>query len=352
MIKKLLVIILGLACITATAQIKDRTQIRGFMDIGAKYEWQEKNGKFTNDKLGFLLGEQDLFITSDISNRISFLGESVLKYDAASSTKFAVSLERAIFKFNYFRNHSFFAGKVHTALNYWNDTYHHGRLFFPTVGRPELFNQTIIPLHTTGVGLSGENITSLKIGYTLMAGNGLGSTDISDNNIFKAYIAAIHFKPIDGLRIGLSGYYDMIDGTVHNHTGGNTHIHHVVTQQLFSGSIAYFKGMFEFLAEGSTCNNSTDSLGSRITNAAYVYAGFRIKDMIVPYVRYDNISYEYGEMFYSGANTEAFAGGIRYEMNYLTAFKLEYQYKRSLTKAATGLPAFTNNVSFQIAIGF
>ncbi len=351
--KKILVLFIGFTFTQVIAQIKDKTQIRGFMDIGGKYEFQKKDNKIVNDKLSFLLGEQDLFITSDISERISFLGESVLKYDASSGTKFSISLERAIFKFNYYGNHSVFAGKVHTALNYWNDSYHHGRLFFPTIGRPELFNQTIIPLHTTGIGLTGENLTDLKIGYTFMAGNGLGSTDILDNNVFKSYVAAVHFKPIAGLRIGGSAYFDNIDGTVHAHGGtGGILVNKITKQKLFSGSIAYFKNKFEFLAEGSTCENSNDSIGSKITNAGYVYFGYRIKDIISPYVRFDKINYQNGEMFFTGANIEAFAGGIRYEMSYLTVFKLEYQYKRSLTKAASGPTIYTNNISFQIALGF
>ena len=57
-------------------------------------------------------------------------------------------------------------------------------------------------------------------------------------------------------------------------------------------------------------------------------------------------------MFFKGANTEAFSGGIRYEMSYLTVFKLEYQYKQSLTMAASGPAIYTNNISFQIALGF
>lgn len=319
-------------------QIKDRTTVRGFIDIGSTYD-------IDNERMSFQFGEQDLFITSDLTDKISFLGESVLKYSPTSPTKFDISLERAIFKYNYWRNHSFFAGKVHTALNYWNDSYHHGRLFFPTVGRPELFNQNIIPLHTTGFGLSGQNLGNLKFGYTLMAGNGLGSTDITDNNDFKAYVAAFHFKPIDGLRIGFSGYFDHINGAVHTHTGTTNHVHNI-RQELYSASIAYFKKKLEFLAEGSLVINHTDTIGDKTTNAFYIYGGYRIKDIIIPYVRYDYVYYTKGELLFTPVNTEAFAGGVRWEANYLTSVKLEYQYKKS------GTATFTNNIFLQIAIGF
>ncbi|MFI5204013.1 MAG: hypothetical protein ACHQF2_05905 [Flavobacteriales bacterium] len=339
MIKKPLFLFLFFSTFTATAQIQDRTQIRGFIDINTGYD-------FDNEKLQFSLGEQDLFITSDLTDKISFLGESVFKFSSTSSTKFAISLERAIFKFNYWGNHSFFAGKVHTALNYWNDTYHHGRLFFPTVGRPELFNQNIIPLHTTGIGFSGENLSAIKFGYTLMVGNGIGSTDISDDNFAKAVIAACHIKPIDGLRIGLSAYFDKIVGNVHDHGGGVVHVHDEITQTIYSGSIAYFKNNIEILTEGSMCTNSTDSLKNKVTNAAYFYAGYRIKNIIVPYFRFDYLDFDTGEMFFAPNKTNAYAVGIRYEMSYLTSFKLEYQYKK------VGNPDFTNNIFLQVAIGF
>lgn len=322
------------------SQIKDKTTIRGFMDIGSSYD-------IDKERLNFQFGEQDLFITSDLSDKISFLGESVLKYSPTSPTKFDISLERAIFKYNYYKNHNFFAGKVHTAINYWNDTYHHGRLFFPTVGRPEMFNQNIIPLHTTGFGLSGQDLGNLKIGYTIMVGNGLGSTDLADNNAEKCYVFALNFKPIDGLRVGGSVYMDKVDGIVHDHGGGVKQAHNV-RQGLYSGSISYFKKKIEFLAEASSCQNITDSIGMKTTYAAYGYFGFRIKDMFIPYVRYDNVDYEKGEFYFTNVNTEMFTVGLRYEVNYLTSIKLEYQYKKS----GTTNPVFTNNMFLQLAIGF
>ena len=108
--------------------------------------------------LSFTLGEQDLFITSDLTDNISFLGESVFKYSATSSTKIAFGLERAILKYIYKGNHNIQIGRFHTPMNYWNDSYHHGRVFFPTVGRPESFNEHLIPIHTVGIMATAENL--------------------------------------------------------------------------------------------------------------------------------------------------------------------------------------------------
>src|SRR6476660_2761938 len=176
------------------------TEIRGFVDVTAGY----------NKKVSFGFGEQDLFITSAINDRISFLGETVFKYDSTENTDFAISVERVIITYNLYGNHNAVAGKIHTPLNYWNDSYHHGRVFFPTVDRPLLFSQRIIPLHTTGVGLEGRDLGKLKFGYNLFVGNGLGSAEVQDNDKDKSITAAFHIKPADRLRIGLSYYYDAI----------------------------------------------------------------------------------------------------------------------------------------------
>src|SRR5919112_4840702 len=178
-----------------------KTVIRGFVDALSSYR---------SGKLSFGLGEQDLFITSQLNDRISFLGESVFKFDPFSETEFSVSIERVVLKYNIKGNHNILVGKHHTPLNYWNDTYHHGRLFFPTINRPLLFSADIIPLHTTGISLQGQNLGSLKFGYDLMVGNGLSSSNVLDNDKHKSLTAAVHFKPATNLRIGASFYHDII----------------------------------------------------------------------------------------------------------------------------------------------
>ena len=122
-----------------------------------------------------------------------------------------MSIERVVIKYNFAGNHNLLIGKHHTPLNYWNDSYHHGRVFFPTIYRPLLFDAEIIPLHTTGISLQGHDLGNLKFGYDFMLGNGLGSTEVLDNDKNKSVSAAIHIKPADRLRIGLAG--EVVTGT-------------------------------------------------------------------------------------------------------------------------------------------
>ncbi|QJX45511.1 hypothetical protein HMJ29_00575 [Hymenobacter taeanensis] len=321
-----------------------RTQIRGFVDAYSYYQ---------KDKLNFGLGEQDLFITSEITERLSFLGETVFKYSFDSPTDFDISVERIILKYNYAGNHSVLIGKHHTPINYWNDTYHHGRVFFPTVERPLVFSEGIIPLHTTGISLQGQNLGQLRFGYDVMVGNGIGSGDIADNDLFKSLTVAAHVKPVDGFRLGASLYHDVISkgSMMHNHSSGvTTKILSKITQNIMTASVSYtdsvFSKRYELLAESSMAMNRSDSLGMQRTVASYAYAGFRITDKIIPYIRVDDIRYRNKEVYYIHNNVRSFVGGLRYEMSYLAVLKLEYQH--------TQRPIITSpdRVIFQVAVGF
>ena len=312
------------------------TQIRGFID---------QITTLTDEKISFGLGEQDLFITSDLNDRFSFLGESVFKFDKESPTFFDVSIERAIIKYNYYGNHNIVFGKVHTPVNYWNDTYHHGKVFYPTIWRPLMFVEHIVPLHTEGIGLKGDDLLgNLHFGYDLMIGNGLGSTDALDNDKYKSVTAAIHIKPVTGLRIGASYYSD--------HISAGAQVDHMlqsqydVDEKLYSGTLAYFGPAFEFLSEGTLANNHTDTLGTSQTIAYYVYGGVKFLKKFTAYGRYDQLKFQNNEIYFHNNDQTSIVGGIRYQINYLAVVKIEFERDHS------AMNGNSNIVNAEIAVGF
>jgi hypothetical protein len=327
-------IVLASLCLSITSYSQN-TQIRGFIDALTTVQ---------NSKTSFGFGEQDLFITSELNDRFSFLGESVFKFAPTSPTNFSVSIERVVIKYNIAGNHNLLIGKHHTPLNYWNDTYHHGRVFFPTIYRPLLFDANIIPLHTVGASLQGHDLGKLKFGYDFMIGNGLGSTDVLDNDKMKSVSLAVHIKPVDQLRIGFSYYNDVISKGATVHDGQITNWK--INQHLYTGSIAYFGDKFELLAEGTLGTNHTDTTGTKQTLASYLYTGYKIKEKWVPYVRVDQLHFQEGEIFYHSNNTTSIIGGLRYNINYLTVIKVEYQHQHF--KVGGNVNKFTA----QVAIGF
>ncbi len=329
-------LLLGLLCLVSSeVYSQSNTQIKGFVDASATY---------TNQKLSFGLGEQDLFITSDITDRLSFLGETVFKYDPSSSTQFSVSIERIVLKYNIIGNHNILIGKHHTPLNYWNDTYHHGRVFFPTSGRPLLFSTVLFPLHTTGVSIQGLNLGALRFGYDVMVGNGQQSSEVLDFNSNKSITLAMHIRPRQSLRLGISYYHEKLtEGTKMHHSG---RLGLQINEHLTTVSVASFGKKVEVLAESMFGVTHTDSTGYQKSLSSYVYAGYKASEKIIPYVRFDHLTYQPGEIGFRKNNTTAYLAGVRYQLNYLAVVKLEYQHQQSEL-----LPNSTI-LSTQVAIGF
>ena len=326
-------------CVGFAQNILESTKVKGFVHFETKYD-------VDNLKPSFVVGEQDFFITSKVGSHLTFLGESVIKY---SSNKFSASMERMIFNYNYYRNHNILFGKHHTPLNYWNDTYHHGRLFFPTIDRPTLFSEGIIPIHTTGVSFQGQNLGKLKFGYDFMFGSGISSGDKgtnSNNSLSSTF--SIHVKPIDGLRIGVSAYYDKIDETSYSVDHHNVvYSHEALFQQIYTVYLGYFGNKMEFISEFSNSINEGQTSGVNNTPNLYVYFGYPIENSsFIPYFRYDRLRYDEGEVYYNGVNKDKLIVGLRKEISFLTIIKLEYQVGSSAADDQT------NVVKGQICIGF
>lgn len=310
------------------------TQILGFVAGEAFFE---------DDQLNFGIGEQDLFITSRLNDNFSFLGETVFKFSPNSPTDFNVSVERIIVAYNYTGNHNILFGKHHTPVNYWNDTYHHGRVFFPTISRPLLFSADIIPIHTTGIVFQGLNLGSLRFGYHIMIGNGLGSTDVSDNNESKSITAALNIKPWSAWHFGISYYRDVIAA------GANVHgeiIASETTQNLYTATLAHFGSKFELLAESTIASNDVTGMDQTTSYASYIYTGIRLNEKLVPYLRFDNLEYDSEEQFFDSDDTTSIIVGLRYEISYLIVVKTEYQ---NIDREIAGS---SNLLNAQIAIGF
>jgi len=284
----------------------------------------------------FSLGEQDFFVTARITDRLSFLGETVVRFSVMSATSFLPSIERAQLKYDYYKNHSVVLGKMHTPLNYWNDVYHHGRLFFPSIDRPTSFSY-FIPLHTLGIRLQGQNLGPLGLGYDLVVGNGMSSTDFMKLSPHMSFMAAAHIKPFYGGQFTISYYRDRISEGVsgvhvgHSHSGSG--YKGIVDFQLLSLSTVYFGERLEILNEAGLNINTTDSTGTVENFSNYTYVGYRFKDKFVPYVVSDLMLVDRQEMHSPRTQIWHVGAGMRYEMSHLFNIKLELRRSTGLNYA-------------------
>jgi hypothetical protein len=308
------------------------TQFNGFGHIDLGY----RPGDSTNAY--FSLGEHDFFVNSKLRDNISFLGEFVIRYNENSSTKFLPSIERSLIKINYKGNHSIIAGKIHTPINYWNDVYHHGRLFFPTIERPISFSY-LIPLHTMGLQLQGQNLGNLNWGYDVVVGNGISSNDFFKTGTNLSLTAAFHFKPNPYTRIGASFYNDFLPKNFSGaHTGHNSMPSHyqgpfykgAVDFQLASVSIAHFGNRFELLSESSYNHTRTDTLGSAHSFASFLYGGYIIKEKHVPYFIVDYLNVDKKDLYTYELELFKMCLGYKYEFNHLINLKTQLEYQTQL----------------------
>src|SRR5947209_14753189 len=148
---------------------KTLLHIRGFGDV--TYHGDTRKG----DTTAFSLGQWNLFVTSDVSEKFKFLSEIV--FEAGTDNAVGVDVERLLLQYaptDYFNLSS---GRYHTAIGYYNTAYHHSTWLQTATGRPFLFEFEdkggILPIHNAGVSASGL-IPSGRLGlhYVAEIGNG------------------------------------------------------------------------------------------------------------------------------------------------------------------------------------
>ena len=329
---------------------KPQTQFNGFGHVEFATDYTDHLDTY------FILGEHDFFVTSKLNDKISFLGEYVIRFNSGSGTTFLPSIERSFVKFNYKNNHYLIAGKIHSPLNYWNDVYHHGRLFYPTVDRPTSFNY-FVPLHTMGLQLQGQNLGKLNFGYDVVLSNGIASTDVFNDNVDLAWTVAFHIKPKEGMRIGASYYHDMLDNNisgVHSgHSGSKINYSGPMYKgplhyQLLSFSFANFTDRWELLNEFSYNITRTDSLGTANNVSNFSYAGFRIKDKYVPYAKVEYMDIAKNDLHSYPFRVSKIALGYKHEFSPYINVKAQLE-RYNYSKHNTALP---NKTSFEIQLAY
>ncbi|MFZ0785832.1 MAG: hypothetical protein WAM67_08570 [Candidatus Acidiferrales bacterium] len=277
----------------------------------------------------FQAGEFDLFLTSKLSDDLSFLTEVVLGPDVTN--EFGPDIER--YTLTYKKNDYFSvgAGRFHTSIGYYNTAYHHGLWFSTAEGRPIMYlfedSGGILPVHMVGLNFSGAVPKTDKLGlhWVFEVGNGLASNSsvaesvqnfYSDRN-YKATNVAGYIRPefLSGLQIGGSWYHDHLDPT------GVP----MVSQNIESLYIIYITSHWELLNEAVVLSNHL--IGTPQTfRSPMAYVQFARKfGMYKPYFRYqyvsdavhDPVNLLKGE--YYGPSV-----GVRIDFEEYAAFKLQY----------------------------
>jgi hypothetical protein len=332
--------------IATLAGFAQETQIKGFSDS------QVGNVSFPGGSSnGFAIGQFDLFITSRIDDKTTFLAETVFEWNS-DDNKWTLDVERVIARYSFTNAINVSAGKFHTPFGYWNNAYHHGALIQPTIQRPNIVRFEdeggFLPIHQVGLQLDGAFESKLNIGYNVMLSNGQSQGNSGGDFKRQAPLAinwAVNMEPVNGLKFIVSGLANKIPAGSTTYQGNK--LNEDSFYQMYNASVAYFLGSLpiELCAEYYNISNTITSSGTTRMNGLFGYVGFN-KYKVIPYLVYNNIRYEDGEKFFEKSDLDAFTFGARYSLSPKSVIKLEY------TNDKTELTGTSDLIRAQFAIGF
>ncbi len=301
----------------------------------------------------FVLGESTLFLSGALGERLSVLYEGT--YQPKRYRDDVFKSERWQLRYELPNNHYLLFGKGHTPVNYWNDSFHHGRLFYPSISRP-LSLEKFIPLHDSALRMGGRALGDNGFFYDIA----LGAGHRYENKVFPRGIlsetVSFGWQTLDGnvLRFGWHrneahqvghGITTMpVTLPAHNAmtlgmdmpmsaSAAQPHVHPVVLDMLevFTASMKWQMGRTEWLTEIA---NSDGSRNTEHNLALYQYAGFRLTDNLVPYAVVDWLELDRGLGLRAGVETRT-GLGLKLLLTDTVDLKLELLRHRDGTKAGT-----------------
>jgi hypothetical protein len=319
-------------------------RIRGFGDVDLR--GTDRRGATTS----FSLGQLDLFVTSDVSEKFKLLSEIVFEADQKNS--FGVDVERLLLQYSPNDLFKLSAGRYHTAIGYYNTAYHHSTWLQTATGRPFLFQFEdgggILPIHNVGVSATGLIPSGrLQLHYVAEIGNGRASRspldepvqNVVDENNGKAVNFALFATPeaVRGLQFGFSTYHDHLTPANAPRIG----------ELIFAAHAVMVRPNFEWLNEALLIRHALDG-SSRVFNTPGFYSQISKRfGSYRPYFRYQYVNGSNSEpVFPDVGRRQGPSVGLRFDASESVALKL--QYDRTDLRHQ---PAF-NDLTLQLAFTF
>lgn len=315
---------------------KTLLRIRGFGDVSLN--GSNQHGSTTS----FSLGQLNLFVTSDISEKFKFLGEIVFEsgpdtfygVPGGHNNEVGVDVERYLLQYSYNDYFNVAVGRYHTAIGFYNTAYHHSTWFQTVTDRPLLFQFEdrggILPIHNVGVSASGRIPSgSLGLHYVAEIGNGRASTnplseepvqnEVDENN-HKAFNLALFSRPValQGLQFGFSGYHDLL-------TPASLPV--PVGETILAAHAVYIVPTFEWLNEALVIRHSPQGSSHVFQTPGFYTQISKRFGSYRPYFRYQYINASSAEPIFPAVQLRAGPSvGLRYDASESVALKLQYDY--------------------------
>ncbi|MBV9075766.1 MAG: hypothetical protein JOZ10_19245 [Acidobacteria bacterium] len=312
-------------------------KIRGFGDINLRGSNQK------GDTTSFNLGQLNLFVTSDVSDRFKFLGEIVFEagpdniygVTRPNNNFLGVDVERLLLQYSHNDYFNLALGRYHTAIGYYNTAYHHSTWFQTTEDRPLVFQFEdrggILPIHNVGASASGRIPSgSLGLHYVAEIGNGRESRapiaeepvqNTIDENNHKAFNFAFFSTPaaVPGLQAGFSVYHDRL--TPANVTP--------VAETILAAHAVLIRPRFEWLNEALLVRHTEIANGALFQTPAFYSQVSHQFGSYRPYFRYQYLNASGREPIFPDIGLrQGPSVGIRYDASEFVAVKLQYDYTK------------------------
>jgi hypothetical protein len=298
-------------------------QIRGFTDIS----YRTVSGEDTPSS--FALGQFDMFFSSRLADDINFVSEVV--FEANDANAVGVDVERMLLQFSPRDYFNIAAGRYHTAIGYYNVTYHHGNWFQTAIGRPIIFRfedeDGILPVHGVGVTVHGRIPSGRAgLGYTAEIGNGRrwrtgeeAVQNVADENDHKAFNLALMARPdwLTGLQAGFSVYRDRLASDARP----------AVDETIMAAHVVYQNPDFESLNEAIFIRHALEDVARAFTTTS-VYTQISMRfEKYRPYFRYEYLDAPSDDpIFTNVGQVYGPSIGLRYDVAEPAALKFQYDH--------------------------
>jgi hypothetical protein len=309
-----------------------RLQIQGFADVN----FRASNGRGATN--AFSLGQLDLFITSQLSEKFSVVSELIMEAKRDNSFEFEIHRLLLRYAMNDFLNLS--AGRYHTGIGYYNTAFHHGSYFATAANRPFLFafesQGGVLPLHNVGVSATGR-IPSGPLGlrYIAEVGNGRSARSAIDRavqtafdeNNGKSYNLGLTARPdwLPGLQTGFSFYHDRLTPVAAPN----------VDQRIMAAHVIYQSPRYEWLNEAVFIRHKPVGASGVAAYTPGFYTQFaRRFGKAQPYFRYQYMNASARDLLLRDiGRRNGPSVGLRYDVTNYAAFKAQYDRteRRSLS---------------------
>jgi hypothetical protein len=297
----------------------------------------------------FQLGEFDLFMTSKLSEHISFLAELVFGFDATNVL--GADLERVQLTYTANKYLQVSGGRYHTAIGYYNTAFHHGTWFQTATGRPFMYffedSGGLLPVHNVGATATGlvPGTASTGLHWIAEVGNGRASSlqnapvqNFQSDRNYKSNNVAVYIKPdwLHGLQVGANTYHD------HLFPDGVTQ----VDERINGVYGVYITPTWEFMNEAVFMRNAIAQTGQTFDSKLMYSQLSRKFGKLRPYIREQYVHSPVGDPVnqfigkYAGPSL-----GLRYDISAFVAVKAQYN------RLYSGGPV-ANGVDFQAAFTF